>query len=51
MRERQILQLIADGLRNKEIAEKFFISPLTVKKQIYTLYKKLNVSSRIQAVE
>ncbi|MBW2720687.1 MAG: response regulator transcription factor [Deltaproteobacteria bacterium] len=51
IRERQILQLIADGLRNKEIAEKFYISPLTVKKQIYTLYKKLNVSSRIQAVQ
>jgi LuxR family maltose regulon positive regulatory protein len=51
IRERQILQLIAKGLRNKEIAEKFFISPLTVKKQIYNLYKKLDVSSRIKAVE
>jgi LuxR family maltose regulon positive regulatory protein len=38
-------------LRNKEIAEKFFISPLTVKSHIYHLYKKLDVSSRIKAVE
>jgi len=51
IRERQILQLIAEGFRNKEIAEKFFISPLTVKSHIYHLYKKLDVSSRIEAVE
>ena len=51
IRERQILQLISEGLRNKEIAEKFFISPLTVKSHIYHLYKKLDVSSRIKAVE
>jgi DNA-binding NarL/FixJ family response regulator len=51
IREREILKLLAEGLRNKEIAEKFFISPLTVKSHIYHLYKKLDVSSRIKAVE
>ena len=51
IREREILKLISEGLRNKEIAEKFFISPLTVKSHIYHLYKKLDVSSRMKAVE
>lgn len=51
IREREILKLLAEGMRNKEIAEKFFISPLTVKSHIYHLYKKLDLSSRIKAVE
>lgn len=51
IREREILQLIAKGFRNKEIAEKFFISPLTVKKHISNTFQKLNVHSRMKAIE
>jgi DNA-binding NarL/FixJ family response regulator len=51
MREREILQMIAEGFRNKEIAEKIFISPFTVKKHISNTYHKLNVNSRIKAIE
>lgn len=51
MREREILKLIAEGLRNKEIADKIFISPRTVKSHIYNLYKKLKVTSRIEAID
>jgi len=51
IRERQILKLIADGFRNKEIANKFCISPETVKKHVHNLFRKLNVGSRIRAVE
>jgi ATP/maltotriose-dependent transcriptional regulator MalT len=45
------LDLLAQRFQNKEIAEKLFISPETVKKHLNNIYGKLNVSSRRQAVE
>jgi LuxR family maltose regulon positive regulatory protein len=50
-RELEILDLLAQRFQNKEIAEKLFISPETVKKHLNNIYGKLNVSSRRQAVE
>ena len=50
-RELEILDLLAQRLQNKEIAEKLFISPETVKKHLNNIYGKLNVSSSRQAVE
>ena len=49
-RERQILQLTATGATNTEIAGKLNVSMHTVKTHIYNLFKKINVSNRIQAV-
>jgi DNA-binding NarL/FixJ family response regulator len=49
-REREVLVLIAKGLRNKEIADKLFISERTVKFHANALYQKLNVTSRTEAV-
>jgi LuxR family maltose regulon positive regulatory protein len=51
VREREILKLMSEGLRNKEIADKIFVSTLTVKKHLYNVFQKLNVHSRIQAIE
>jgi LuxR family maltose regulon positive regulatory protein len=49
-RERQVLQLIADGMANREIAETLFISLGTVKAHTSNIYGKLGVRSRTQAV-
>lgn len=49
-REREILKYMAQGLRNKELAEKLFISEKTVKTHINRIFKKLKVKSRLQAI-
>ncbi len=49
-REVQILQLVADGLSNREIAEQLFLSRHTVEGHIKRIYQKLAVSSRTRAV-
>ncbi len=48
-REHEILQLVAAGLTNPEIAENLVISPQTVKKHAANIYGKLNVSNRTEA--
>lgn len=50
-RESQILSLVADGLANREIAEKIFLSRYTVECHIKHIYRKLAVSSRVRAVK
>lgn len=48
-REREVLQLITEGLNNQEIAGKLFISEKTVKNHITRIFKKLDVTNRTQA--
>ena len=50
-REMEILQLIADGLSNKEIAERAFVSENTVKTHSSRLFEKLGARRRTQAVQ
>jgi NarL family two-component system response regulator LiaR len=50
-REEQVLALLAAGKSNKEIAQKLGVSPNTVKTQIASLYQKLEVQRRTQAVQ
>ncbi len=50
-RELETLALLADGLTNKEIARKLDISPNTVKTHLASLYEKLEVSRRTQAIQ
>ena len=49
-REKQILSLTATGATNTEIANNLNVSMHTVKTHIYNLFKKIDVSNRIQAV-
>lgn len=50
-REKEILQLLSQGLEYKEIGLKIFISPNTVKKHCISIYQKLHVNSRAQALK
>jgi LuxR family maltose regulon positive regulatory protein len=49
LREQEVLQLIAAGLTNREIAAQLVVSPETVKKHTASIYGKLGVRSRTQA--
>lgn len=49
-REQDVLQLLVEGLEYKQIAEKLFISPATVRTHIANIYQKLHVNSKAQAI-
>jgi ATP/maltotriose-dependent transcriptional regulator MalT len=50
-REMEVLQLMAEGLSNQEIADKLFLSVPTVKTHSSNLFFKLDVKRRTQAIE
>ena len=50
-REHEILALIAQGLSNREIGEKLFVSENTVKTHSSRLFEKMQVNRRVQAVQ
>jgi two-component system response regulator DesR len=50
-REREVLELIATGATNGEIAAQLFLSPHTVKEHTSALYRKLGVRNRAEAVQ
>jgi DNA-binding NarL/FixJ family response regulator len=49
-RELEVLELLADGLPNAEIAKRLFISPKTVGTHVAHIYEKLGVRSRVEAL-
>jgi len=49
-REKEILHLLSEGLRYKEIADKLFLSTETVRTHIRNIYEKLQVNSRTEAL-
>jgi DNA-binding NarL/FixJ family response regulator len=46
--ELQIAQLAAEGLSNREIGQKLFVSPRTVSTHLYRIYPKLGITARSQ---
>jgi DNA-binding NarL/FixJ family response regulator len=50
-REREVLEAVASGATNREIAGRLFLSPHTVKEHTSTLYRKLGVRNRAEAVQ
>ncbi len=49
-REKEILKMVAQGSSNSDIAEKLFVREVTVKTHLNSIFKKLKVKSRTQAV-
>lgn len=49
--ERDVVRLVCDGLANKDIAARLFISPRTVQTHLTHIYTKLGISSRVQLVQ
>ena len=47
-RERQVIDLVADGLTNKEIAQNLHLSTYTVKSHIHNILEKLALHTRVQ---
>ena len=47
-RERQVIELIAEGNTNKEIAQKLHLSTYTVKSHVHNILEKLALSTRVQ---
>lgn len=47
-RERQVIELIADGCTNKEIAQKLHLSPSTIKSHVHNILEKLALHTRVQ---
>jgi DNA-binding CsgD family transcriptional regulator len=48
-REIEVLRLVATGMTNPQVAQKLFLSPRTVQRHLYSIYRKLKVSSRAEA--
>ena len=49
-REKEVLALVAKGATNQDIAEKLFVRDVTVKTHLNSIFKKLKVTNRTQAV-
>ncbi|MEX2237090.1 MAG: response regulator transcription factor [Dehalococcoidia bacterium] len=49
-REYEVLQLVAAGLSNREIAQRIVVAAGTVKRHVHNIYRKLGVRCRTQAV-
>ena len=47
-RERDVVRCLAEGMSNREIAEKLSISPYTVKNYMFKIFERLGVSSRVE---
>ncbi len=50
LKEKEVLNLVAKGCSNKEIADKLFVKDVTVKTHLNNIFKKLKVTNRTQAV-
>ncbi len=47
-REREVIKLVGEGLRNRQIAQKLFISDITVHHHLTSIYSKLEVADRLE---
>lgn len=50
-REEQILELLAEGMTNKEIAQKLYLQPQTVKNYVHLILQKLDLRNRLDVIK
>ncbi len=50
IKEKEVLEMVANGASNKQIADKMFVKEVTIKTHLNSIFKKLKVSNRTQAV-
>jgi DNA-binding CsgD family transcriptional regulator len=48
VRERQVAELAAEGVRSREIADRLYLSPRTVENHLQRVYAKLGVNGRVE---
>ncbi len=49
-REEDVLRLVADGLKNREIAQRLKVKEHSIRNDIYRIFEKLGVSSRVELI-
>jgi DNA-binding NarL/FixJ family response regulator len=49
-REQEVVRLVADGLKNREIAQKLSVAEHSIRNYLYRIYDKLGVSSRVELI-
>jgi DNA-binding NarL/FixJ family response regulator len=49
-REEDVVRLVADGLKNREIAQRLKVKEHSVRNYIYRIFEKLGVSSRVELI-
>lgn len=49
-RERQVIMLVGEGLRNKQIAQHLSISETTVRRHLTSIFRKLGVTERLDLI-
>jgi len=49
-REEDVVRLVADGLKNREIAQKLKVKEHSIRNYIYRIFEKLGVSSRVELI-
>jgi len=49
-REEEVVRLVADGMKNREIAETLHVKEHSVRNYIYRIFEKLGVSSRVELI-
>jgi len=49
-RERQVTRLVAEGMKNRDVAEALHVTEHTVSNYLYRIFEKLEVSSRVQLI-
>jgi DNA-binding NarL/FixJ family response regulator len=49
-RERQVTRLVAEGMKNRDVADALHVTEHTVSNYLYRIFEKLQVSSRVQLI-